>query len=162
METERMIGRPEAVVGGTEGGPGPTRVPPTSAAAELAGERAPEPPDPAVPEKASRRRFGAEYKETADSGLPSKNWSIRVPRSRKPEPGCRNMTALSNRCSSSARARGTYPRGAKGSIAIGESIEPAATWSLASAPVGDGFVPAAMRRSCPQAASIRAPFRRRT
>ena len=42
--------------------PGPTRLPPTTAAAELAGERAPERPDPAVSEKASRRRFGAEYK----------------------------------------------------------------------------------------------------
>ena len=62
METERMIGLPEAVVGGTEGGPGPTGVPPTPAAAEPAGERAPGRPDPAVPEKASRRRFGAEYK----------------------------------------------------------------------------------------------------
>jgi len=62
METERMIGLPEAVVGGTEGGPGPTGVPPTTAAAELAGERTRGRPDPAVPEKASRRRFGAEYK----------------------------------------------------------------------------------------------------
>ena len=62
METERMIGLPEAVVGGTEGGPGPTGVPPTTAAAELAGARGPSRPDPAVPEKALRRRFGAEYK----------------------------------------------------------------------------------------------------
>jgi len=62
METERMIGLPEAVVGGTEGGPGPTGVPPTTAVAEPAGERTRGRPDPAVPEKASRRRFGAEYK----------------------------------------------------------------------------------------------------
>jgi hypothetical protein len=33
METERMNGLPEAVVGGTEGVPGPTGVPPTTAAA---------------------------------------------------------------------------------------------------------------------------------
>ena len=62
METERMIAHQEAVVGGTEGGPGPTGVPPTTAAAEMAGARAPSRPDPAVPEKALRRRFGAEYK----------------------------------------------------------------------------------------------------
>ena len=62
METEKMIGLQEAVVGGTEGGPGPTGVPPTTAAAELAGASAPSRPDPAVPEKAPRRRFGAEYK----------------------------------------------------------------------------------------------------
>ena len=62
MENEKMIGLQEAVVGGTEGGPGPTGVPPTTAAAELAGARAPSRPDPAVPEKALRRRFGAEYK----------------------------------------------------------------------------------------------------
>ena len=62
METERMNGLPEAVVGGTEGGPGPTGVPTTTAAAELAGARAPSRPDPAVPEKALRRRFAAESK----------------------------------------------------------------------------------------------------
>ena len=62
METEKMIGLQEAVVGGTEGGPGPTGVPPTTAAAELPGERSARRPDPAVPEKALRRRFGAEYK----------------------------------------------------------------------------------------------------
>ena len=38
METDRMIGLPEAVMIGTEAGPGPTGVPPTTAAAELAGE----------------------------------------------------------------------------------------------------------------------------
>ena len=62
MEPEKMVGFPEAVVGGTEGGPGPTGVPTTTAAAVTAGARAPARPDPAVPEKASRRRFGAEYK----------------------------------------------------------------------------------------------------
>ena len=57
-----MIGLPEAVVDGTEGGPGPTRAPPTTAAAELAGKRVPSRPDPAVSEKAWKREFGAEYK----------------------------------------------------------------------------------------------------
>ena len=38
METDRMIGLPEGVMGATEGGPGPTGVSPTTAAAELAGE----------------------------------------------------------------------------------------------------------------------------
>ncbi len=33
MEPEKMVGFPEAVVGGTEGGPGPTEVPTTAAAA---------------------------------------------------------------------------------------------------------------------------------
>ena len=62
MEPEKMVGFPEAVVGGTEGGPGPTGVPTTTAAAPTAGTRAAARPDPAVPEKASRRHFGAEYK----------------------------------------------------------------------------------------------------
>lgn len=44
---------------GTEGGPGPTGVPTTTAGA---GARAPARPDPVVLEKASRRRFGAEYR----------------------------------------------------------------------------------------------------
>ena len=57
-----MVRFPEAVVGGTEGGPGPTGVPTTTAAAEAAGAGAPARPDPAVPEKASRRHFGADYK----------------------------------------------------------------------------------------------------
>ena len=33
MENQRMLSTQEAVVGGTEGGPGPTGVPPTTAAA---------------------------------------------------------------------------------------------------------------------------------
>jgi hypothetical protein len=63
MENHRMLGTPEAVVGGTEGGPGPTGVPPTTAAAEGAGGSGPravngqQRPDPAVPEKPVRRRF---------------------------------------------------------------------------------------------------------
>lgn len=40
METERMTGLREAMVGGTEAGLGPTGVPLTTAAAELAGRRA--------------------------------------------------------------------------------------------------------------------------
>ena len=62
MASQGMLGTQEAVVGGTEGGPGPTGVPPTISAAELPGERAAPRPYPAVPEKALRRRFGAEYK----------------------------------------------------------------------------------------------------
>jgi len=69
MEPEKMVRFPEAVVGGTEGGPGPTGVPTTTAAAETAGgsgSRAGgngrQRPDPAVPEKPVRRRFDAEYK----------------------------------------------------------------------------------------------------
>jgi hypothetical protein len=50
------------------------------------------------------------------------------------------------------------PGEAIGSIAIGDSIVPAVEASPSSA----GFAPAAMRRNCPQAASILAPFRRRT
>ncbi len=70
MENHRMLGTPEAVVGGTGGGPGPTGVTPTTAAAEGAGGSGPRAgsgngqhrPDPAVPEKPMRRRFDAEYK----------------------------------------------------------------------------------------------------
>jgi len=70
MENQRMLSTQEAVVGGTEGGPGPTGVPPTTAAAEGAGRSGPragsgngqQRPDPAVPEKPVRRRFDAEYK----------------------------------------------------------------------------------------------------
>ena len=70
MENQRMLSTQEAVVGGTEGGPGPTGVPPTTAAAAGAGEsgsragsaNGQERPDPAVPEKPVRRRFNAEYK----------------------------------------------------------------------------------------------------
>ena len=57
MENQRMLSTQEAVVGGTEGGPGPTGVPPTTAAAEGAGGSGPragngqQRPDPAVPEK---------------------------------------------------------------------------------------------------------------
>lgn len=69
MENNRMLGTEEAVVVGTEGGPGPTGVPTTTAAAEGAGGSGPragvirqQRPDPAVPEKPVRRRFDAEYK----------------------------------------------------------------------------------------------------
>jgi len=70
MEKHEMLGTPEAVVGGMEGGPGPTGIPPTTAAAERAGGSGPrassgngrQRPDPAVPEKPLRRRFDAEYK----------------------------------------------------------------------------------------------------
>lgn len=69
MEIRRMLGAEEAVVFGTEGGPGPTAVPNTTAAAEEAGGSGPRAgsnghprPDPAVPEKPVRRRFDAEYK----------------------------------------------------------------------------------------------------
>jgi hypothetical protein len=41
MENQRMLSTQEAVVGGTEGGPGPTGVPPTTAAAEGAGGSGP-------------------------------------------------------------------------------------------------------------------------
>ena len=68
MENQKMLSTQEAVVGGMEGGPGPTGVPPTNAAAEGAGGSGPravngqQRPDPAVPEKPVRRRFDAEYK----------------------------------------------------------------------------------------------------
>ena len=69
MEINRMLGTKEAVVGGTEGGPGPTGVPTTTAAAEGVGVTKPRSasnaqprPDPAVSEKPVRRRFDAEYK----------------------------------------------------------------------------------------------------
>jgi len=41
MVPENIVGFPEAVVGGTEGRPGPTGVPTTTAAAVWAGARAP-------------------------------------------------------------------------------------------------------------------------
>lgn len=69
MENQRMLGIEEAVVFGTEGGPGPTGVPNTTAAAEAARGSGPRtgvngqgPPDPAVLERPMRRRFDAEYK----------------------------------------------------------------------------------------------------
>ena len=62
METEKMIALPEAVVGEMEAWPGPIRGPTITAAGELAGARAPSRPDPAVSEKAWRRRFGVDYK----------------------------------------------------------------------------------------------------
>ena len=66
MEKARMLGTEQVVVGGTEGGRSPTEVPPTTTAATgpggpVAGNGKPI-PDPAVPEKAVRRRFTAEYK----------------------------------------------------------------------------------------------------
>jgi transposase len=59
-----MLGREQAVVGGTEGGRSPTGVPPaTAAASEGAGAgNGKAVPDPAVPEKPERRRFTVEYK----------------------------------------------------------------------------------------------------
>ena len=48
MENQKMLSTQEAVVGGMEGGPGPTGVPPTTAAAEGAGGSGP---------RGSRRRF---------------------------------------------------------------------------------------------------------
>jgi hypothetical protein len=61
MENHRMLGTAEAVVFGTEGGPGPTGVPNTTAAAAGAGGSGPragvngqQRPDPAVPEKPVR------------------------------------------------------------------------------------------------------------
>ena len=69
MENHRMLGTEKAVVVGKEGGPGPTGIPTTTAAAAGAGGSGPragvngqERPDPAVPEKPVRRRFNAEYK----------------------------------------------------------------------------------------------------
>ena len=69
MEINRRLDTKEAVVVGMEGGPGPTGIPTTTAAAEGAGGRGPQAggtrhqrPDPAVPEKPVRRRFDAEYK----------------------------------------------------------------------------------------------------
>ena len=69
MEINRMLGTEEAVVVGMEGGPGPTGIPTTTAAAEGAGGSGPraeingqQRPDPAVPERPVRRRFNAEYK----------------------------------------------------------------------------------------------------
>jgi len=68
MENHRMLGSEEAVVFRTEGGPGPTAVPNTTAAAAGAGESESRAgsnglgrPDPAVPERPVRRRFDAEY-----------------------------------------------------------------------------------------------------
>jgi len=46
----------------TEGRPGPTGVPPTTAAAAGAAGNGHKRPDPAVPKKPVRRRFNAEYK----------------------------------------------------------------------------------------------------
>ena len=66
MDNQRMLTAEEAVVGGTEGGPGPTGFSPTAAAG--AGGSGPrsgtgqQRPDPAVPEKLVRRRFDAEFK----------------------------------------------------------------------------------------------------
>jgi|688.fasta_scaffold98447_4 hypothetical protein len=69
MENHRMLGTEGAVVLGTEGEPGPSGVPNTTAAAEAARGSDPRTgangqgwPDPAVLEKPVRRRFAAEYK----------------------------------------------------------------------------------------------------
>jgi len=63
MENHRMLGTEGAVVFGTGGGPGPTGVPNTTAAAEAARGSVPRTgvnghgrPDPAVPEKAGGLR----------------------------------------------------------------------------------------------------------
>ncbi len=53
----------EAGVVGTEGGRRPTGVPTTPAAASTGGLRPVGPPDPEVPEKPTRRKFPAEYKQ---------------------------------------------------------------------------------------------------
>ena len=57
MEAEKMVGLPAAVVGGTEGGPGPTGVPTTTAVAEAAGAGAPA-PRPGSPVRPLRLRLG--------------------------------------------------------------------------------------------------------
>jgi len=68
MEKTRMSAMDETVAGGTEGGRSPTGVPPATAASDLGDRRlaasgpAGPVPNPAVPEKAVRRRFTAEYK----------------------------------------------------------------------------------------------------
>ena len=65
MENQKMLSTQEPVVGGMEGGPGPTGVPPTTAAAAQGAPAAGNGkliPDPAVSEKPVRRRFTAEYK----------------------------------------------------------------------------------------------------
>lgn len=71
MEKARMLGTGQVMVGGTEGGRSPTGVPPTTTAAAATSGALPKSPaagngqpipDPAVPEKAVRRRFTAEYK----------------------------------------------------------------------------------------------------
>jgi len=63
MEKARMLGIEQVMMGGTEGGPGPTGVPPIAAVATspAAGNGTPM-PDPAVLEKPVRRRFTVEYK----------------------------------------------------------------------------------------------------
>jgi transposase-like protein len=66
MEKARMLGIEQVVVGGTEGGRSPTGVSPTTTATAALGAPATgngKPiPDPAVSERAARRRFTAEYK----------------------------------------------------------------------------------------------------
>lgn len=69
MEINRRLDTKEAVVFEMEGGPSPTGIPTTTAAAERAGGRGPQEggtrrqrPAPAVPEKPVRRRFDAEYR----------------------------------------------------------------------------------------------------
>jgi hypothetical protein len=67
MENQRMLSTQEAVVGGTEGGPGPTGVPPTTAAAEGAGaERASSDAQGRMP-SANVRRWGAENPEPSST-----------------------------------------------------------------------------------------------
>ena len=68
MEPEKMVGFPEAVVGGAEGRPGPIGVPTTTAAAAGAGAR------PAVRLRRRRRPGGIPlsgmYPRRAGSGRP--------------------------------------------------------------------------------------------
>jgi transposase len=64
MEKKKMVVKDVAATGVTEGGRSPTEVTPVAAAdptpaGAVPGHRF---PDPAVPEKADRRRFSAEYK----------------------------------------------------------------------------------------------------
>jgi len=71
MEKARMLGMEEAVAGGTEGGRSPTGVPPATAAVAATGAPATGNgkliPDPAVLEKAVRRRFTAEYSSASST-----------------------------------------------------------------------------------------------
>jgi len=71
-----MLGTPEAVVGGMEGGSGPTGIPPTTAATERAGGSGPrassgdgrQRPDPAVPKQRRTSCPGAENRALIEEG----------------------------------------------------------------------------------------------
>jgi len=83
MENYKMLGTLETVVGGTEGGPGPTGVPPTTAAAAGAAGNGHKRPDPAVREKPVRRRFGRKKRGQVRMALSKScqraTWSIDGP-----------------------------------------------------------------------------------